>query len=115
MLGVPKAQADPEFTGLVTEALAIESLRYVYPTVYETVVEEKLLRDERSKQMFDILMDGMAIDFGRTFKYADYSDLICNLVASGASDLASAEEKLRSKAEKHYQEVLDVFFSEDIG
>ncbi|MGI6743036.1 MAG: hypothetical protein ACOX4O_05150 [Eubacteriales bacterium] len=115
LLGVPKAQADPEFTGLVTEALAIESLRYVYPTVYETVVEEKLLRDERSKQMFDILMDGMAIDFGRTFKHGDYSDLICNLVASGANDLTSAEEKLRSKAEKHYQEVLDVFFSEDIG
>ena len=85
----PKYVTDPEKVGTVTEALAIESLNYIYPAIYETVFNDKLLRDDESKEMFDILMNGLEIDFGRTFKHADYSDLIGNLVAKGSTDLSS--------------------------
>lgn len=112
LLGVPLGQSDFAFTGMITEALAIESLSRVYPAVYETVVEEKLLRDEDSKKMFDILMDGMAIDFGRTFKDAAYSDLLGDLCVKNSNDLASAEAKAAKSAEKQYRKVLDVFYGE---
>lgn len=113
LLGIPKYVTDPEKVGTVTEALAIESLNYVYPAIYETVFNEKLLRDDESKEMFDLIMNGLEIDFGRTFKHADYSDLIGNLVAKGSTDLASAEAKLVKAAEKHYQNVLEVFFNDE--
>ena len=99
--------------GAVTEALAIESYNYVYPAIYETVFNEKLLRDDESREMFDILMNGLEIDFGRTFKYTAYSDLIGDLVAKGSTDLASSAAALEPAAEKHYSDVIELFYPEN--
>ena len=112
LLGIPRNVDNMEMTGLVTEALAIESYNYVYPAIYETVFDDKLLRDEESQVMFDILMDGLEIDFGRTFKSAEYVDLIGTLVSKGSRDLASSAEKLEKAAQKHFGEVIDVYFAE---
>ncbi len=112
LLGVPLVLADAEKTGLVTEALAIESYNYVYPAIYETIFEDKLLRDEESKDMFDLLMSGLEIDFGRTFKQADYVDLFGNLLVKKSRDLASSAEKLEKTAEKHFQKIIDVYFED---
>ncbi|MHB1154814.1 MAG: extracellular solute-binding protein [Eubacteriales bacterium] len=113
LLGIPQYLDDGDFTGFITEALAIESLRYVYPAVYDVVIEEKLLRDENSKAMFEILMNGLEIDFGRTFKYAAYADLINDLVKAGSTDLASSVAKTEASAKKHYADVLKTFFNEN--
>ena len=113
LLGIPKYVDNPEMVGAVTEALAIESYNYVYPAIYETVFNEKLLRDDESREMFDILMNGLEIDFGRTFKYTAYSDLIGDLVAKGSTDLASSAAALEPSAEKHYSDVIELFYSED--
>lgn len=112
LLGIPLVLADAEKTGLVTEALAIESYNYVYPAIYETIFEDKLLRDEESKVMFDLLMSGLEIDFGRTFKQADYVDLFGNLLVKKSRDLASSAAKLEKTAEKHFQKIIDVYFEE---
>ena len=112
LLGIPLVLADAEKTGLVTEALAIESYNYIYPAIYETVFEDKLLRDEESKVMFDLLMSGLEIDFGRTFKQADYVDLFGNLLVKKSRDLASSAEKLEKTAEKHFQKIIDVYFED---
>ena len=112
LLGIPLVLDNPEMTGLVTEALAIESYNYVYPAIYETVFEDKLLRDEESQVMFDLLMSGLEIDFGRTFKHADYVDLFGNLLVRGSRDLASSAEKLEKAAEKHFRNIIDVYFEE---
>ena len=100
LLGIPKYVENPEMVGAVTEALAIESYNYVYPAIYETVFNEKLLRDDESREMFDILMNGLEIDFGRTFKYTAYSDLIGDLVAKAQTDLASSASRTRAGSRK---------------
>lgn len=112
LLGIPKVVADQEKTGLVTEALAIESLHDVYPAVYETVINGKLLRDPDSVEMFRLIMDGLEISFARTYKYGDYTDLFANLNASGSNDLASAEAKQTKPAQKHYEKVVSSFFND---
>lgn len=114
LLGIPQFVTDSKMVGTVTEALAIESYNYVYPAIYETVFNEKLLRDEESKEMFDILMEGLEIDFGRTFKYTAYSDLLADLVAKGSTDLSSSAAALADAAKQHYSKVLKVFY-EDIS
>ena len=113
LLGVPKVVSDMEKTGLVTEALAIESYIDVYPAVFETVVSKKLLRDETSQELFDLLMKGLEISFARTHKDA-YCDIINTLVASGSTDLASQCASLAPAAEKHYAEVVE-FYMKDNG
>ena len=112
LLGIPLVLADADKTGIVTEALAIESYRLVYPAIYETVFEDKLLRDEESSMMFDILMQGMEIDFGRTFKNAGYVDLFADLLAKGQRTLISSAEKNVKTTQKHFQKIIDLYFTE---
>ena len=112
LLGIPRVVADEEKTGVITEALAMESYNYVYPAIYDTVFEDKVLRDEDSMEMFDILMNGMEIDFGRTFKYGQYTDLFCDLVAKKSSDLMSAAAKQEKGAVKAYQKVIDTYYKD---
>lgn len=111
LLGIPRVVADAERTGLITEALAIESYLDVYPAVFETVVNYKLLRDEDSQNMFALLMDGMEINFARTYKNS-YSDIFPDLTAAASRDLASTCAKQSSAAEEHYKKVVDYFFGE---
>ncbi len=113
LLGIPKYLEDREMTGAVIEALAIESLNRVYPVIFETVFDNKLLRDDESREMFDLIMDGLEIDFGRTFKYAAYSDLIPDLVAKGSTDLSSAAAAQENAAREHYQTIIDLFFQSE--
>lgn len=110
LLGIPKYVEDREMTGAVTEALAIESLNRVYPAIYETVFETKLLRDEDSLEMFDLIMNGLEIDFGRTFKYAEYTDIMCDLVAAGDTSLASSAAKYVNAARNHYEKIIGLYY-----
>ncbi|MBO4366692.1 MAG: hypothetical protein J5843_03440 [Clostridia bacterium] len=109
LLGIPAVTADAERTGLITEALAIESYYDVYPAVFETVINDKLLRDEDSQKMFRLLMDGLEVSLARTYKYAAYNDLFADLTASGSTDLASAAAKQEKPALKHYEKVIQSF------
>lgn len=109
LLGIPKVTEDMDRTGQITEALAIESYYDVYPAVFETVVQNKLLRDEDSQKMFGLLMDGLKISFASTYKYSAYNDLFCDLVAANSTDLSSKAAAQEKAAQKHYEEVLESF------
>lgn len=109
LLGIPKVTADASRTGLVTEALAIESYHDVYPAVFETVISSKLLRDEDSQKMFRLLMDGLEISFARTYKHAAYTDLFADLTAANSTELASKAASLEKAAVEHYDKVLASF------
>ena len=93
----------------ITEALAIESYYDVYPAVFETVINNKLLRDEDSQKMFELLMDGLEISFARTYKHSTYTDLFADLTAAGSTDLASKVASLEKAATEHYDKVLESF------
>lgn len=109
LLGIPMVTADMDRTGQITEALAIESYYDVYPAVFETVMQKKLLRDEDSQKMFGLLMDGLKISFASTYKYSAYTDMFCDLTAANSTDLASKAAAQESAATKHYEKVLESF------
>jgi hypothetical protein len=52
MLLLPADMSDPEFVGVVLEALSAESYREVTPLLYDVVYTNKYLRDDYSKEMF---------------------------------------------------------------
>ena len=64
LFGIPIDVADPDFTGLIAEALCQASDDMVRPVYYENVLKTKLARDEESQQMIDILRDGLIFDIG---------------------------------------------------
>ena len=61
---VPKTAKDLEFIGVCTEALSYESWKTVTPTIYETALKTRYLRDSESKEVLDIVLNQRYFDFG---------------------------------------------------
>lgn len=112
MLGIPLTVADPDFTGLITEALAIESYNSVRPAIYETVMENKLLRDEDSVEMYETLLDGIRVEFAVVY-HSSNSDIpftLWNLTEKKSTDLASYINSRGPKALAAYQKIVDAWY-----
>lgn len=67
---VPKTQPDPEFVGIITEALCAESYKLLVPAFYDVLLKTKAARDEESEEMLDIIRDGVVFNFGYVFSYS---------------------------------------------
>ena len=67
MLVVPASVQEPEMVGEVIELLAYYSKDEVLPAYYDLVLGEKLSRDEDSKEMLDIIFDGIIFDAGMNY------------------------------------------------
>ena len=61
---------DPEFAGVIVEALSAESYKKVLPAYYDVLLTSKVARDEESSEMIDILYKGACYDFG--LNYGDW-------------------------------------------
>ncbi len=66
-LAVPKTVRDTEFVGRIVEAMSAESWKIVTPTLYETALKTRYLRDSESKEVMDIIVEGTQFDFGTVY------------------------------------------------
>ena len=109
LLGVPKTIANPEMTGLVTEALALESYLSVRPAVLETVMVGKLLRDTASEEMFNLIQSGVRADFGFLYTTNGLGRVLRDLMQQKSTDLASYYASREANAQKYYEEVVAAY------
>lgn len=97
--GIPITVADAEVTGAVTEALFSASSRYLKPAFIQTYVEQKVLQDEGSQEMFALIMDTGRHNFvdyvDPSGKFGGY-DIISNLVSKKSTDLASKWQSIEN-------------------
>ncbi len=108
VLIIPVYIKDPEFTGVICEALSVESYRNVVPAVYEITFENKYLRDEESYRMFNIIRSGIVYEFGWT--YGEGNEMIYalpNLMSQKSTDLISYYEKRYKNIEKQFEKVIN--------
>ena len=110
MLSVP-VTADTEFTGLILEALAIESVSTVSPAFYDVCLNGKVVRDEESKAMLDIIFNSKVFDIGFFSNIASFRSMLTNLEKKGSTDVASAYASSLSAAETSLQKICDNFES----
>ena len=91
MMMVPVTLTDPEFTGLMLEALAMESYRLVRPAVYETSFSAKYLRDEQSYEMYNIIRDSGVYDFNWNFGGGNkFARIMADIVRKGSPDMLAS-------------------------
>lgn len=90
---IPVTVSDTDFVGAVTEALYSESAKNMEDAFVQKYVENKLLRDEGSIEMYKLLTATAAYE---TSRYIDLSGgliynfkPIGNLISKGSADLAS--------------------------
>ncbi|MCQ2432410.1 MAG: hypothetical protein MJ175_07390 [Clostridia bacterium] len=101
MMLLPADMTDPEFEGVILEALSYESYRLVVPALYEVVYENKLLRDSESQEMFKLIRNSLVYDFNWVYGNGnDLSYLIFNTVGSKNRDAASYFKKVVTGSQK---------------
>lgn len=67
MVLVPGSAPDPQLSGLIMQALAVESHNSVMPVYYEVVLTNKYIRDRESVEMLNIIYRNTKFDSGWIF------------------------------------------------
>ena len=68
---IPRAsQADMEFVGTITEALAFYSHRYVRDALYSTVLKYRDAKDANSSKCIDIILENPRYDFAYIYAFS---------------------------------------------
>ena len=109
MFVIPTDVKDADFAGLITEALAVASNKYVIPAYYDVTLKTKVARDDASSEMLDIIRDGFKLEFvaeyaiqngggGYAIRYSlksEYSSFIASNISSYNSGLESFLESYK--------------------
>ena len=90
--------SDPEFIGVVTEALSAESYRLVIPAFYEASMSGKIVRDEESLDMLKIIMQNHVFGFAMIFNFGGIGSIFNTLAGKGETNYISEYEAKTDKA-----------------
>ena len=110
--GIPITSAKENIsnTGLILEALSADSYHNIIPKYLETVVTQKLSRDEESLEMLDYIMDGRVHDFGYAIPDTKrYTWLFTENLKSSKGALASTVEKYSKATQKYYDKLIESY------
>ena len=109
-LAVPKTATDLEFIGVCTEALSYESWKTVTPTIYETALKTRYLRDSESKEVLDIVLDQRYFDFGFVYdNWQGFAYTVMFMLRDKIENFESYYAKKYSDAKIHLKKVIKVF------
>ncbi|NLE13991.1 MAG: hypothetical protein GX628_10005 [Clostridiales bacterium] len=86
---VPAAVESLEMTGVITEALAAESLYGVTPANYDMSIVNKQLRDVDSERMLKIIYSSRVFDYGQITSWSSMKSKLQNMVKTGSFTFAS--------------------------
>ena len=103
--------ADSDFVPLIMEALAVESVSTVSPAFYDVCLNGKVVRDEESKAMLDIIFASKSFDIGYFSNIASFRSMLTNLEKSGSTDVASSYASALSSAKTQLEEICEDFDS----
>lgn len=107
--GIPSSVSDVERTGIIVESLAAESISTITPAFYDLSLQGKVLRDEESKEMLDIIFGNKVYDIGYMYAIGGFDSMLSTLVSSGKTDFASQYVKKLSSAENALQKLITTF------
>ena len=88
-MSIPVTISDPEMIGIVMETFSAESRKTVLPAYYDVALTRKSTRDEESRQMIDIIIEGKRFDVGMLYDIGGIASSIQKLVMSKSMDIAS--------------------------
>ncbi|MCQ2431689.1 MAG: hypothetical protein MJ175_03705 [Clostridia bacterium] len=106
LMVVPKTTSDPDTTAFLIEAMAYASYYELLPVYYQEFLNTKVLRDEESVEMLQIVQGTIHYDCGALFNWGNMRDTIENLAAAGSNTLASTAAKNESKTMKAIEKTL---------
>lgn len=106
---VPAVVEDVEMSGSILEAMACESMYTVTPAYYDITLEGKMIRDDESSEMLDIILGNRVFDLGLFYQVGGYNEEIMNLFRNNKKDFISMYEKYEKRALKKLEEINEAF------
>ena len=103
--------ADPELAGVVTEALAFWSWKYIRPKSYEMTYKLKTARNDNSAEMLDIVFSTLCLDFNYIYDFGGTFTALRS-VAGGDKELASALASKMDKANTDIEKFVESWINE---
>ena len=99
---------NPEKVGAVAEYLGAISKKTVIPAFYDILLNGKVIRDDESREMLDIIYGSITCDFGFTFSgYNDLLRVMDVLLGEKNTNFTSYYEKKSDVIQKQYDEVYE--------
>ena len=111
---IPSTCPDLSKVGTVMDAMSYLTYKDVMPYFYNSHLSQKMLRNEESVQMLDIIRQTRYNDVGVPFGAADIiRPIFRNAITTKNTDLVSAVEKQRKNIEKKLSDAMDALNSVD--
>lgn len=111
MYFIPKTVKNPEMTVDVMNAINCISMEDVVPAYYEYALKEKFMRDEKNKEVIDIINSSMMMDVNFAFASTmgvNFNTIYVEIV-NNRSDPASTFEKSKKKFEAGIEKLTETF------
>jgi hypothetical protein len=111
MFCVPTTVQNFDMTGIITEALCVESYKKVIPAFYEIALKSKYSRDDESAEMIDIIRSGLTFDFGKVYvtELAYSMNILRELMSNKKNNFVSTFEKNEKQYDRALEKVLKTF------
>ena len=115
---IPTTISDPDCVGATVEALFSASGRILEPAYLEKFVENKVLRDEGSVEMYRLMLETASYDFTRYISpnaRVQNFGLIGTLIQKKSTDIASEWAKIEKNVKADFEEFHDEFVANTDG
>jgi ABC-type glycerol-3-phosphate transport system substrate-binding protein len=108
-IAVPTTNTTLEETGFILEALCAESKYTVRPAFYDYTLTKKMMRDEDSEEMLDIILESRSYDVGYIYNWNGIRGIFENMLANNTFSFSSEIEKKQNGIEKAMQKMIENF------
>jgi len=108
VLCIPTTAHDVNEIGLMVEAMAAYTYKYVVPAYFDVTLGKKLAQDKETKEMLDIIYDSITYDFGYVFdNWNGCTWVLPRTIPAGNTNLASYWKGIENTINHHYKELYD--------
>ena len=107
-IAVPMTVRDKEKTSVVLEALTAESKYTLMSAYYDITITNKMIRDEESAEMLDLILSTRVFDLGFIFNWGDLGNVPLSFYPRGG-DFVSTYEKREPRALTDMEKTIEMF------
>ena len=110
--GIPVTITEREIVGAVAEGLAVASKEIMTPAFMDMYLESRMVRDEESIRIFQMMREDMVLDISRYYDFSD-GEIWPVFLLSKIKDMTKVVSSLAEvgkQAEAQAEEFFDIFF-----
>ena len=108
-VGIASTTQNLEAAAYTLEAMSAISCNELKTAFYDTLLRRKLLRDDESEGMLDIVFSTRAYDIGMIYNIGGFLNMFVELGTKKSSEFTSAYEKKEASAIKEIEKLIETY------